>query len=70
MGLGMSMFLSLFMKCLWTAPLTPTIMVMKRFILQPLFFKLSINGSYLLCLSVMACFKYMMTFCKLYELDV
>jgi hypothetical protein len=59
----------LFMKCLWTAPLTMTIMVMKRFIFQPLFFSALINGSYLLCSCVMACFKYMMAFCKLCELD-
>jgi hypothetical protein len=37
------------------APLTPAIMIIKKFVSQPLFRSVVISGSYLVCLCVRAC---------------
>ena len=41
--------------CSCIAPLSPTVIVIRSFVFQPLFRISSINGSYLACFCVMAC---------------
>lgn len=59
MGLGMSMSKSVFIECLWTTLLTPTIMVMRGFTFQTLFFRYLLTGRICdVCVCVIARFKY------------
>ena len=56
LGFGMSSSSSCLMYCLCIAPLTPAVIVMRGFVFHH-FFRISlINGSYLVCFCVMACF--------------
>ena len=52
---GILRLVDLLMDCSCIASLTPIVIVMRRFIFQPLFCMLLINGSYLACLCVRAC---------------
>ena len=43
-------------QCSWMAPLTPRVIVMRGVVFHPVFGILWTNGSYLVCLFVLACF--------------
>ena len=51
-GFGSFKLTSLLIECSCMAPLTPIVMVMRGLIFHPLFYKILIRGSYLLCLYV------------------
>ena len=54
MGFGIFRLVSLFMECSCIAPLTPAVMVMTGLVFHPLFYRVSISESYLICLCVRA----------------
>ena len=56
LGLGMSSSSSCLMDCSCIAPLTPAMIVMRGFVSHPLFRISLVNGSYLVCFCVMACY--------------
>ena len=56
LGLGMSSSSSCLMDCSCIAPLTPAMIVMRGFVFHPLFRISLVNGSYLVCFCVMACY--------------
>ena len=56
LALGIFRLVILSMECSCIAPLTPVVMVMRRLVFQPLFCIALINGSYLVCFCVMACY--------------
>ena len=56
---GIFRLISLFMKCLCMAPLTPAMMVTRGLVLHPLFCMVLIRGSYLTCLCVKVCSGYL-----------
>ena len=53
---GMSSSSSCLMDCSCMAPRTPAVIVMSGFVFHPLFRISLINGSYLVCFCVMACY--------------
>lgn len=54
---GIFSFVSLSMECLRIAPLTPVVMVMRALVFHPLFCKVLISGSYMVCLCMRACLR-------------
>lgn len=47
------------MECLWMAPLTPTVMVVRGFAFHPFYFDVVISGSFSLCLCLMVSSRYL-----------
>ena len=52
---GILRSVNLLMECLCITPLTPTMIVMRGFVFQPMFCMLLMSGSYSTCLCVRAC---------------
>ena len=56
LALGIFSLVSFSIECSCIAPLTPAVMVMRGLVFHPLFCIALINGSYLVCFCVMACY--------------